>query len=340
MTDAPQEDRGTARREAPRPPTGRFRWMVDFWVWLLIGIGVRCPGLARVLRPLAVRITWWSSPNIRRGTGENAAWLIGPDPSPAHRRAFGLEVIGSFFDFLLDLGRCCGRTVEQIASEIEGVEGLDEYRRARQARRGAIVVTAHLGSFEIGVAGIRLGEPRVHIVFRPDRLGAFESMRARLRKTLGVVEASVDEGWPVWIRLRDALIADEVVMMQGDRVLEGQRGMDVPFFGGRLCVPTGPARLALASGAPLIPVFSIRTPRGRIRIVMDRAITVIGGDDPGAAVERATRELTLAIERQVARQPGQWLVLHSVLRGDQPELEPAPALPLESATARWAATPE
>jgi phosphatidylinositol dimannoside acyltransferase len=298
--------------DGPPAPRGRFAWLVEFWVSLLIGIGVRCPALARAVKPVAVRAAWWSSAPMRRGTIANARWLLGPGSSMAQRRAMGREVVASFFDFLLDLGRCGGRSAEELETEIETVEGLDRYMAARRLGRGAIVVTAHLGSFEVGVAGLRRTEPRIHVVFRRDRMSVFESMRSAQRRGLGVIEAPVDDGWPVWVRLRDALLADEVVMMQGDRLMEGQRGLQVPFLGGHIAVPTGPARLALAAGAPIIPIFSLRTPGGRVRIVVDDAVIVESSGGASEAVELATRAVTAAIERQVARHPGQWLMLRPV----------------------------
>ncbi len=45
---------------------------------------------------------------------------------------------------------------------------------------------------------------------------------------LGVVEAPVDDGWTMWMRLRDALSAGDTVVVPGDRVMPGQRGRPVP----------------------------------------------------------------------------------------------------------------
>src|SRR6185437_11295988 len=98
-------------------------------------------------------------------------------------------------------------------------------------------------------------------------------------KKIGVVEVPLDQGWTVWMRLRDALANDEVVLIQGDRVMPGQKGQPVKFFDGHILMPTGPARLALVSGAPIIPVFFVRTPKGKIRLFIEDPILV--GDMPG-----------------------------------------------------------
>ena len=79
--------------------------------------------------------------------------------------------------------------------------------------------------------------------------------------------------------LRNALANDEAVLIQGDRVMPGQKGQAVRFFGGHILLPTGPVRLALISGAPIIPVYSVRTPEGKIRLFIEKPIVV--GDMPG-----------------------------------------------------------
>ncbi len=290
--------------------------MAHFWITAFIRFAGWCPGLMRLFRPLGVRIAWWSSRPTREGTIANARWLLGAESAMPARRALARAVVGSFYDFLLDLGRCRAMTVEDLTREAESVEGLDRYRSARAAKRGAILVTAHLGSFEVGAAGLRRHEPRLHVVFRRDPMDVFESLRSEQRKRLGVIEAPVDEGWPVWVRLRDGLLADEVVLMQGDRLMEGQRGMEVPFLGGHIGVPTGPARLALATGSPIIPVFAIRVPSGRIRVVLEDAVVVEPELGPGEAVERATIAVTRAIERHVSAHPEQWLMIRRVWKED------------------------
>jgi KDO2-lipid IV(A) lauroyltransferase len=152
-------------------------------------------------------------------------------------------------------------------------------------------------------------EKRIHVVFKRDT-GRFERIRQGLRQRLGVVEQAVDDGWGVWVKLRDALQADEVVAIQGDRVMPGQKGSRVPFLGGHMLLPTGPVKLALASGAPMAPVFSVRTPEGKIRLFIEEPIHV------GHDVDEAMAKLADVIGRYVAQYPEQWLVLHPAFEED------------------------
>jgi KDO2-lipid IV(A) lauroyltransferase len=194
-------------------------------------------------------------------------------------------------------------------AQVTAVEGEDEYRAVRAAKRGAIVVTAHMGSFEVGLAALRQMEERVHVVFRRDQADRFDPIRRALRQRLGVIENPVDDGFGLWVRLRDALIANDVVVIQGDRVMPGQRGQRVPFLGSHVALPTGPVKLAQASGAPLIPIFALRQPDGKIRIRIEKAIEVAADAHPIDGVHPAMLELAAVLEKQVREHPDQWLML-------------------------------
>jgi KDO2-lipid IV(A) lauroyltransferase len=84
----------------------------------------------------------------------------------------------------------------------------------------------------------------------------------------------------------------------------------MPLLGGHVVLPTGPVKLAIASGAPVVPVFSVRTPGGKIRLFIEEAIEV------GHDVDKALAKLAAVIGKYVAAYPEQWLVLHPAFDED------------------------
>jgi KDO2-lipid IV(A) lauroyltransferase len=251
---------------------------------------------------------------------------FGPEASARQRAVLGRRVVASFYDFACDMGRNRHLDIQQLAALVDHVEGAEHFDVAASRGRGVVVVTAHLGSFETAVAALRFRTGPIHLVFKRDDLAVFERMRTEQRRKLGVSEAPVDEGWPMWLRLRNALLKGEVALIQGDRLLPGQRGEVVPFLGGHLELPTGPAKLALASGSPLLPVFALKDASSRIRLVIDEPIFV-QPDSGVAQLPEVMRLLAKAIERQVARHPEQWLMLHPAWCEDQRPGTMAPSSP-------------
>lgn len=234
----------------------------------------------------------------------NARRLLGERSTLAQRESLARQVVGNCYDFVFDVGRSTGMGRRQLLKQIERIEGHETYMKARRERKGAILLTAHMGSFEVAIAALLEHERRVHVLFRRDARSSFERTRSALRRRLGVVEACVDDGLAVWVRLREALATDEIVLIQGDRVMPGQRGQRVPFLGGHTLLPVGPIKLAHASGAPIIPVFSVRRPDGKIKLFIEDPIAVKDQDTTGAL-----RRISAVIERYVRRYPEQWLIL-------------------------------
>jgi KDO2-lipid IV(A) lauroyltransferase len=296
-------------------PAGSPPWRVSirrgsaaFLLNLLFRLAHRAPALTRLLRPLVARGTWRFSPAIRAAVAANARWIFGPQTPSAQLRTFGRGVVASFYDFVCDVGRSLQLSREQLAAQIESVHGHEHYVAARSMGKGAIIATAHMGSFEAGAAALLKYERAMHVVFRRDP-SRFEQVRCELRQKLGVTEAPIDDGWGVWMQLRDALLRDEVVMIQADRVMPGQKGSRVRFLHGHLLLPTGPVKLSLASGgAPIIPVFALRLPDGRIRIHVEPAISVAPSDE---SPHPALLQFARILEQYVQAFPQQWLLLHS-----------------------------
>ena len=305
------------------------------WLGPFFSLAGAWPGLARAVRPIACAVVPLASAKVRRAIEKNSPRIFGRAFDGAERRRFAREVIGSFYDFVLDVGRASRLTPAQLAGLVSEVEGLEAYRATR-ARRGAdgrglgaILVTAHLGTFEAGLAALAREERRVRVVFKRDSSEAFERLRSRLHASRGVIEAPIDDGMGSWLALRDALMNDEVVVMQGDRAVPGQRSEVVPFLHGHVRLPTGPVRLAHLTGSPIIPVFALPSGKGKYRVMLKDAIDVAALDpdpSPGAierhpGPSRALRVLADAIAEVVAANPHQWLALEAVFHEDRSESE-------------------
>jgi len=308
-----------AAPEATRNPVRR--WAADFWLNYLFWHAEHLPWLARRTKWFYLWFAFRYSHVIRKATAANARRIFGPDVSPQRTLAYGRAVMSNFYEFVYDIGRALHSTRAQMLARVEGTAGEHHYDAARALKRGAIVVTAHMGSFEVGTAALLERDRAVHVVFKRDVRDRFESIRTQMHRRLGVMEAPIDEGWPMWVRLRDALARDEIVMLQGDRVMPGQKGVKVPFLHGHLLLPTGPLKLAAASGAPIVPVFVLRTSQDKVRVCVEPPILV----DPDAAVDEngihpSLRAMATILERYVRDNPEQWLLFHPAFVEDsQPE---------------------
>lgn len=279
---------------------------------LLVPLHRRASWLVRAARPLTTRSVYAIAAPWRRSLLENAALVLGPESSATARRAFALAVLGNMQRFIGEVVTASDAPIERLQSDMARFEGLDPYLEARARHRGMILVSIHMGPFEPALAILRRYEPRpLHVVFAQDRLHGFEAMRSRLRRRIGVIEQPVDAGLATWTALAAALERREVVILLGDRVQAGQPGAAVPLLSGCARLPTAPIKLAMMTGAPIVPVYCRRTPDG-IEIIAERGIRVEPGFSRDLAAHPAMLELVASMERRILAHPQEWLAVHRV----------------------------
>lgn len=188
---------------------------------------------------------------------------------------------------------------------VAGVEGMAALEQAAAGGRGVVVLTAHLGNWELaGRLLARHGARPTHVVVAAEADPAVERF---LRGGEAPVRFVTRTAPTASLALVAALRRGEIVALQGDRAL-GTRG-DVlqPFFGAPASFPLGPFVLARAAGAPVVPAFCLLDGDRRYRIVVGPPAAVEAGGE-AAALGGWVRTL----EAMVRRHPEQWFNFYDV----------------------------
>jgi lauroyl/myristoyl acyltransferase len=258
-----------------------------------------------VARGLMVSVPPW-----RRALRANARLALGPSATQQEVHRVAAQMLSNMQLAIADVLHSQHATPEALAGRVTRFSGQDAYFTARVQCPGMIVASAHMGSFEPCLAMLRKFEPRVHVLYQPDPMPRFERARARLRKSLGVVEHRADEGVAAWAALHEALMANEVVVLHADRTMPFQRGSRMHFLGSpRAVLPTGPVRLALACGSAVVPSFCYRHADG-LEVEMSQPIVCRPQAVRAAEVadHPAQRALNAAMERAIRAHAEQWMV--------------------------------
>ncbi len=205
---------------------------------------------------------------------------------------------------MVRLPRTLARRGIDAVVELEGTEHL---RAALDAGRGVLVVSGHLGNWEVmGAAGMGVGVHPVS-VYRPLDNPLLDAWVRSLRGSEG---SDVVEKHGAVRGLLKALRAGRCVALLIDQDARGH-GVFAPFFGTPASTIPTPAELALRTGAAIIPGFALRTGPGfRYRTWFEPALEVRADAEHDAEVLRVTAELNRRLERAVRRAPEQWLWLH------------------------------
>ncbi|BCS54826.1 lysophospholipid acyltransferase family protein [Geobacter sp. SVR] len=172
---------------------------------------------------------------------------------------------------------------------------------------GAILCAPHLGNWELGGLGLAdRGYPINVLTFRePDE--KVNAQRELLRRERGIrfIYVDRDDTSPLAIiEAVNALRRNEVLAILGDR--DGSsHTRTMEFFGRPTPIPLGASYLALASGAPVIPVF-VLLEGGRYATIMEKAISFGNGSGRDEAIRTGMERLLRVFEDYIRRYPDQW----------------------------------
>jgi KDO2-lipid IV(A) lauroyltransferase len=215
------------------------------------------------------------------------------------------------------------RLTPENVGDIVSVEGMEHFHAARAAAPGVgvIALTAHFGNFELLAVAMALRGFPITIVYRergPDIEATLRSWR-ELHGTTTIPRGSAARG------VLRALRERRVVAMTLDQDTPRREGVFVPFFSRLACTRDAPARIAMRTGAPVLPVFVFRrgeSHRHHMRCLPALTLEPAGSDAEGAVRENV-RRMTRVIEDAIREAPDQWAWTHRRWR-TQPPGEPRP----------------
>ena len=246
--------------------------------------------------------------------GGALGWLVWAF-SAGYRQRFraNVEQAGLTFDvakpaiaeagrFVAELPKLWLRPFDESCLSNVQMQGKNHAEQAFAQGRGVIFFGPHCGSFELGPQALAEIYGPITAIYRPARqpsLAAIE-LATRQRPKLAVLPASLS----AIKAMHKALKANQAVALLTDQVPPEGLGVWAPFFGKPAYTMTLAARLALQTGAALLPVSCERLPKGRGYIVkIWPAISLPTHSDLLSTVT----DINQAIETIVLSQPGQYL---------------------------------
>lgn len=189
-------------------------------------------------------------------------------------------------------------------------EAIEHWNEAGGTGRGLVLVTAHLGNYEVGsMLPSERERRRVHLVREPEAdakaQATLESVLAEFTQSQYTMHFQSDDPFQ-GLALLDALRRGEIVAVQGDRPRAGGWSIDATLFGRPFPIPPGPAVLARTADVPILPVFVFREGRRRYRVVFRPPIRAPRTANRTADLEWTMRRVAADLEWAVRREPHQW----------------------------------
>jgi KDO2-lipid IV(A) lauroyltransferase len=189
---------------------------------------------------------------------------------------------------------------------ITSVSGLEHLAAAREAGRGALLLSAHFNSIEIGCRALAARMP-LNVMYRPTKnelIGEFVHSRRAVQTKRAIPRDDVRT-------LVKALRDGDVVWYAPDQSFRKKGAQMVKLFGIPAATNTATSRIAGMTNALVLPYFFERLPGGGYRGVIHPPLDNFPTDDPVADTERFNH----IVEAEVRRMPDQYLWIHRRFKG-------------------------
>lgn len=234
-----------------------------------------------------------------------------PEKSEAER----LTIARGTFE---NLGRVLGEASQLPKSSVEDIAAITEfkfddeindlYQRVNEDKQGVLIVTAHMGNWELFVLAFAALHEPISYLARPIDNARIEEMVTAFRTRFG--NRPINKAGSAMTAIAH-LREGGILGILADVNAHPKEGVFVPFFGVDACTPSGPAMIALRSGAVILPAVCVWDKDERkFRFVRGRLISPADTGDRKADIITTTAEYTAELENIIRQYPGQWMWIH------------------------------
>ncbi len=261
-------------------------------------------GLARALGKLG----FWVVLRQRNKTLESLRLAYGQEKSPAEIKRIASRVFENLALTGVEVLQFPKLSPEKLEKRVDAEEAFKVYDRILARNKGLISVTAHIGNWELlagifGMKGYKGGVLARRLYYEP-----YNQWIVRLRQSIKVPTIYRDDSSKEILQI---LKRNEIIGLLPDQDMESLKGIFVPFFGRPAYTTIAPARLSLASGAPIVTNFLIRTSGDRYKIVLGEILEPSLQKPRDEAVKDMTEAWMAEFEKVIRCYPDQWAWMHN-----------------------------
>ncbi len=255
--------------------------------------------------------------------GKAVGW-IGPRTSKHHiaktgmRIAFPDESDEQIEKWLAESWNRLGRTFGEFPllgrvrvfdknSRVE-VVGLEHLEILKRENKGGVLVSGHFANWEIMAAVFSQAELPIRVTYRPTNNPYFDKRIRQQRAAYGIKLMVAKSGAKGAKELITALRNGQSIALLNDQKFD--EGIEIPFFGVGAMTAPGPTRLALQTGAPLIPMSIIRTQGAHFKVTIHAPLALQKTESRSADIKNGVVKITTFIENHIRGNPTDWFWVH------------------------------
>lgn len=260
---------------------------------------------ARAFGRMLGRIAYWPL-GVRRHTVVRQVAAAFPDSTPKDVSRISRGAYAHLGELMVELAVLPRFDREGILGLFEGEEGFDGIIAARDEGRGIILITGHIGNYELAAAYVNARGVPIECIVRRLNNPLFDRYVHRTRTRSGMVVVYDQDAVR---RTPRALREGRAVAFVADQGVKGLASTFVPFFGRPAKTPRGAAVFAKRGDLPTFFVAALRQPGGKYRCVVT-PVEIPETGDRERDVDEIVARYTNILEDWVRRYPEQYFWHH------------------------------
>jgi Kdo2-lipid IVA lauroyltransferase/acyltransferase len=298
----------------------RLRNRIEHLCFLLGSALLQLPprALSEKLGKRLARLYFNVSRSRRRILLENLAGAF-PEKSRAEIETIARDCVDNFGATLVDFLETPRLSREEIVRRVT-LDGAEHLVEARRRGKGVFLLSAHLGSWEMGALRAGLIDEPISPVVRPLDNPLLEGELARRRTRFGNRTIAKKDAAREILR---AIRQKQTVAILVDQNVIAEEAVFVPFFGKLAATTPSLALLQIKTGAAVVPVFTWPLGNGNYRLEFEKPVLAEEFEQLSAdRVERvraATARYMAVTEAAIRRKPSAWFWMHNRWRTRPPE---------------------
>lgn len=282
-------------------------WLEYALAWLAIkGLGALPRSVARSFAASLTRVLYAFLPRLQK-TAEINLRIAFPDWTDAQRQAIIDKMLRNLGWMAAEFAHFPRLTKENIG-QIVVLDGHENFLEGQHRGKGVLYLTGHIGAWELSSFAHALYGFPLHFMARPIENARIDALVNRYRCLSGNRPIFKNESARVTLKvLKEAgtigILADQNTMPQ--------EAAFVDFFGKAASTTTGIARLALHTGAAVVPGYAIWDDRlGKYWLRFEPALELVRTGNVDRDIIENTQRFTKVLEAIIRKYPDQWVWIH------------------------------
>jgi len=240
--------------------------------------------------------------NMRKNVEKNLSHIY---DDPKEIKNVTRKIFLNYGSYLADWAKLNHMNTKKVLDLLNVIKGKETIEEGLRRGKGIILLTAHLGNWELGSLFFSHSGIPMNVITAQDAVEGIANVREKTRQSHNVKTITIGKAPLSFMDIVQALQKNEVVAMLMDRYI-AEKGIVIDFFGKPARFPIGPVLIAKNTGAAIIPAFIVLGPDGKYKAIADSIVDMEFNGDKETDIRINLKKIVRIFEKYIREYADQW----------------------------------